>query len=171
MTRKDISILSFKVLGVYAFINAIDKLTDVSYYIFQNKNMHDRTATTALNFLIISGPILLLTFCGLLLWYTAPLLANSIFKSIAPEKKTDASLANIQTIAFSIIGLSILATGLPDLVNVILVILTSTSIEGGRSSMIHIIIVLLLKLFLGLWLFFGSRRIVNFLGYEKGDGN
>ena len=161
MRRKEIAVLSFKVLSLYAFIKAIDKLTDTFYYIFQNKYMHDNT--TVLNILIISGPLLLLTLCGLLLWYTAPLLSNSIFKSIVPENKTDASLANIQMIAFSTIGLFILATGLPDLVNVVLVILTSTSIERGGGSMIHIVIVLILKISLGLWLLFGSRSIANFI--------
>lgn len=160
MRRKEIAVLSFKVLSLYAFIKAIDKLTDIFYYIFQNKNMHDNTTV---NILIISGPLLLLALCGLLLWYTAPLLSNSIFKSIVPENKTDASLANIQMIAFSTIGLFILATGLPDLVNVVLVIVTSTLIEGGINSMIHIVIVLILKNSLGLWLLFGSRSIVNFV--------
>jgi hypothetical protein len=168
MKRKEIAILSFKLLSLYAFIKAIDRSPDIFYYFFQSDIMHDYK--TLLNFLMISVPILLLASCGLLLWYTAPLLADSIFKAIPEESKNGASLVNIQIVAFSTIGLFLLARALPDLVNVVLVILTSSSIQGGRSSMIHIVIVFVFKVALGLWLLFGSKKIVNFIESVRDKG-
>ena len=161
MTRIDISILTFKVISIYAFIKAIDKMTDIMYYILQYENMHEHSAF--LNLIIISLPILLLAICGILLWSLAPVLSNFIFKTQQEENKTDISLTSIQMVAFSTIGLFVLASSLPDFVNVILVIITSKSVEGGETSMIHMVIVLILKISLGLWLFFGTRSIVNFI--------
>jgi len=93
MTKKEIATLSFKVLSFYALIRAIDKMPDILYFISEN----DLRGLSILNFVTAAVPPLLLGLCGVLLWYAAPLLASSVFKSTMPEDKSDASLANIQT--------------------------------------------------------------------------
>ena len=166
MTKREIAILSFKVLSIYAFIQAIDKSYYILYY-FIYKNQLD--VASKLNLIMTSVPALLSAICGILLWYTAPLLAASIFKSIAPDDGSQASLVNLQMAAFSVVGLFILATGLPDLVNVVVVMLTTTSIQGGTRSMIHNIVVLVLKIALGLWLLLGSHGLVKFIRSTQRD--
>jgi hypothetical protein len=156
MTKRDIAILSFKVLGVYAFMQAIDKSYYILYYLIY-KNQFD--IASKLNLVLTSVPTLLSAICGILLWFTAPSLAASIFKSIGPEDASQASLVDVQMVAFSIVGLFILATGFPDLVNVVVVMLTA--MPGGNRAMIHNIVVLVLKIALGLWLLLGSRNLVK----------
>jgi hypothetical protein len=68
-------------------------------------------------------------------------------------------------IAFSVVGLFILATGFPNLVNVVLMMLTAAP---GRA-MIHTVVVLLLKIALGLWLLLGSRGLVKFIRSTQRD--
>jgi hypothetical protein len=96
-------------------------------------------------------------------------LAAVIFKSTPPEDKSHASLTNIQMTAFSVVGIFILATGFPDLVNVVVVMLTASSIRGGTLPMIHNIVVLVLKIALGLWLLLGSHGLVKFIRSTQRD--
>jgi len=169
MTKRDIATLSFKVLSIYALIRAIDKLSDIFYINFQGYD----NKTIILNLALISVPLILLVICSLLLWFFAPLLANSIFKSIIPEDKSDASLENIQRIAFSIVGLYLIASGLPELVNMVTIfvtpLMTSVPVRGGLSPMINLSIVFILKIALGLWLLLGSRGLINFIRSTRRD--
>ena len=166
MKNREIAILSFKVLSIYAFIAAIDKSHYFLYYLVYGNQLD---IPDKFNIVLTSIPPLLLALCGAILWFAAPLLATSIFKPTVPEDGSQASLANIQMVAFSVVGLFILATGLPDLVNVVAVMLTSASIQGGARSMIHNIVVLVLKIALGLWLLLGSHGLVRFIRSTQRD--
>jgi len=166
MTKREIAVLSFKVLSLYAFIEAIDKSNYILYYLYYKDQMGlDKKFDIALT----SVPPLLSAICGIGLWFAAPLLAKSIFKSEVPEDGTQASLVNVQTTAFSVVGLFLLATGFPNLVNVVLIILTSTSIQGSSRVMIHNIVGFVLKIALGLWLLLGSRGLVKFIRSMQHD--
>ena len=89
-------------------------------------------------------------------------MASSVSKSAAFENKPDASLADIQTVAFTVVGLFLLATALPEMVNVIVIFFTLW-VVGSKPTLIHNIIALFLKVGLGLWLLLGSRGFVNFI--------
>ncbi len=159
MTREEISILSLKLLSLYAFITALEYLPDIIYYVSENSKMDE--LLTILSFFSILLPGLLLTLCGLLLWYQAPLLTNAIFKQNKQSYNTGASLFDIQMIAFSIIGLFIIATVFPDFIKIVLVQLISFPVEGRNEALIPDIVALIIKLIMGFWLLFDSRRIVT----------
>ena len=112
--------------------------------------------------LIKTIPPLLLVLCGALLWYVAPFLASSVFKSAAFENEPNASLADIQTVAFTVIGLFLLASALPEIVNAVIIYFTMW-VVGSKTALIQNIIVLFLKVALGLWLLLGSRGLANFI--------
>ena len=160
MTKREMASLSFKVLSIYTFIRVIDQLQYVFYY-FQNEPVLENLLTKIL-------PPLLLLFCGGLLWYLAPFLASSVFKSSTPENEPSASLADIQTVAFTVVGLFLLASALPEMVNVIVISFTLWVI-GSKPALIHNIIVLFLKVGLGLWLLLGSRGFVKFIRSTQRD--
>ena len=164
MNKREIAVLSFKVLSFYALIQAIGKLSDVIYHILEG--IPD--GTFAGNLLLKSIPPTLLTLCSILLWYFAPLLATNIFKSTMQEDKTEISSVDIPMIAFSVVGLCLLATALPNVADLVLVLYSfvGTPIVEINSIVIYNIFVLLLKVILGLWLLFDSRRIVNYV-YQK----
>jgi hypothetical protein len=164
MNKREIAILSFRVLSFYALIEAIGKLSNVIYYILQGISEE----TFVMNVLLQSIPLILLTLCGILLWYIAPLLATSIFKSTIQEKETKISSVDIQIIAFSVVGLCLLATALPNVAEFVLVFYSFlvTPISESNTILFHSIILFVLKIILGLWLLFDSRRIVNYI-YRK----
>ncbi len=154
MTKREIAILSFKVLSIYTFIRVIDQLQYVFYY-FQ-------TEPFLQNLLIKTLPPLLLLICGGLLWYLASYLASSVFKSSLSENEPNASLADIQRIAFMVVGLFLIASALPELVNIVITSLTLWVI-GGKPVLIKLIIVFFLKVGLGFWLLLGSHGIIKLI--------
>ncbi len=164
MNKKEIAILSFKVLSFYAFIEAIGKLSDVIYHILEGT--HDENFV--MNILLKSIPLILLSLCSILLWRLAPLLATNIFKTATQEDKTEISSVDIPVIAFSVVGLCLLATALSNVANFIILLLSylGTPIAEIKSIVIYNIFILLLKVILGFWLLFDSRRIVNYV-YRK----
>jgi hypothetical protein len=88
MTKREIAVLSFKVLSLYAFIEAIDKSNYILYYLYY-KNQLD--FGQKFDIVLTPVPPLLSAICGIGLWFGAPLLAKSIFKSEVPEDGTQAS--------------------------------------------------------------------------------
>ncbi len=165
MTKRQAAILSFKVLSVYAMIRAIDRSYDIIYYIFYRAQL-DQGGRYNLG--LISIPSLLWVLCGILLWFIAPFLATSIFKS-THEEEPRASSGDIQEIAFSVVGLFVLAMALPDLVSVVAIMLTFASTRGAGSAMIDRLVVIVAKSVLGLWLLLGSHGIVRFLRAMQHD--
>jgi hypothetical protein len=166
MTKKEVAILSFKVLSIYAFIRVIETLPYVLYSLFGNA---DRKILIS-NFLIIIIPPLLLLLCGVLLWYMASSLASSLYNSVAIENEPHASLRDIQSVAFSVVGLFLLASSLPRIVSSIVIFYTMWTTEVvGKHALIESIIVSLLKISLGLWLLLGSRGLVKFIRSTQRD--
>jgi hypothetical protein len=156
MTKKEIATLSFKVLSLYAFIKVIDKLAYIISFISKN----DLSGASRINTIQMAVPALSLLFCGILLWYTAPLLASSIFKETVSEDKPNASLMDIQIVAFSVVGLFLLANSLPFFVRAALwYSMGSFSVKELAGD----ITAFLLQSILGFWLLLGSRGVVKFI--------
>ena len=164
MTKREIATLSFKVLSLYAFMKAIDKLSTLIYYAY-------RLSVTGIpNFIIYVAPVLLFFLCGGLLWFLSPLLASSISKSTVPEDNAAASLLSIQAVAFSVVGLYMLADSLPAIVRSTIWHFTSASLYMGKSSpLLGDIMGSLVQIVLGLWLLFGSRGLVKFINSMRHD--
>ncbi len=162
MTKKEIAILSFKVLSIYSAIQGLTVLPNVLFSISKN-TLNDSTYV-----LFKAAPPLLLIICGALLWYGAPLLASSIFRATVSENGPGASLQDIQVVAFSVVGLVLLSYALPDLVNYVM-FKVFAPFGGGKSALFYWIVLTSLKIVLGLWLLFGSRGLVNFINSMRRD--
>ncbi len=166
MTKRETAVLSFKVMSVYAIIKAIAKVPDILYFISAN----DLTGLSMLAFVSMALQPLSLVLCGLVLWYIAPLLASFIFKSTVSEDKSDTSPESIQATAFSIAGLFLLGSVLPDLLKSATMhyAIVAYSVQG-RSPLTGTIIISVLQIVLGLWLLLGSRGLVNFIRSMRRD--
>ena len=159
MTKREIATLSFKVLSIYALIKAIDYLSPLINYM----SKYRLSEVSILNFTFYAAPMLLFLLCGGLLWFLSPLLASSISKSTIAEDAA-ASLLSIQAVAFSIVGLYMVANSLPAIVRSTIWHFTSASLYMGKSSpLLGDIMGSLVQIVLGLWLFFGSRGLVSFI--------
>ena len=165
MKKHDIAILSFKILSIYAVIQFIYQFYTFVYYISYEKQLE---LDQKYSLLLSSVPSLLMALCAIILWFSAPMFANLIFKNDDNEINSQSSLADIQRVAFSVLGMYLIATSLPAVVEIILVIQMTSEVKNGSGSMVPTIVEILLKGILGVWLLFGSNGIVNFLRYMNG---
>jgi len=165
MTKREIATLSFKVLSLYAFLRVIDKLASIIRFLF-NRNLTEIDQMDRLNTMILAIPSLAMLFCGILLWYTAPLLASLIFEADVSEDKASASLMDIQTVAFSVVGLFILASSLPFFVRAV-VWYTMSGLKVKELA--GDIVAFLSQGVLGFWLLFDSRGILRFISSMRRD--
>jgi hypothetical protein len=160
MTKKEVAVLSFKVLSIYAFVKALDRSYDILYYLFR-KDQLGEAARTSLG--LKSIPSLLWAASGIVLWFIAPLLATSIFKTTTPEEEPAASSEAIREIAFSIVGLFVLAMSLPDFVSTVAIMVVFPPGPGSGNVMAYSTALLVAKLLLGFWLLLGSHGIAKFV--------
>jgi len=166
MTKKEIATLSFKVMSVYAIIQATAQVPSTLYFMSTN----DLSGIGMLTFVSVALEPLSWILCGLVLWFAAPLLASLIFKSTVSESVSDTSIKDIQITAFSLAGLYLLASILPELLKSLTMhyAMNAYSVRG-ESPLTGTIIISVLQIILGLWLLLGSRGLVNFIRSTRRD--
>lgn len=157
MTKKEIATLSFKLLSLYAILQLIDKLGYIISYLMYG----DLSGAKFMNFIIWAVPPVLFLICGILLWYTAAPLAASLFKTTGSDDSSNASLIDIQIVAFSVVGLFVLAESFPNFVRLVVWYYLANAIQ--KSPLAGDGAAFLLRSVFGFWLLFGSRGIVNFI--------
>ncbi|MDA3839184.1 MAG: hypothetical protein PF574_09425 [Candidatus Delongbacteria bacterium] len=171
MTKKDILAVANKILGIYLVIRAIESLETIALAVKSVKRLLPSEWTRAIWVLSASiVPFLLyigLSFC-LIKW------ANPIAAKLCARDLTNGEISGIgkdalQEIAFSTVGVFIIANALPLLTQII----TQLSYQGEWKQRIApgmwvIIAGVAIQLAIGIYLFFGSRRLVGLLKKSTG---
>jgi len=157
MTSNDIAKLCFKLLAVYFVMQFIYQAENIGKY-FIYSNQIDEYVTA--RYIVAILPAILFFIFGLILWFIAPYLANSVFKPSPAKKRRRVPLENFHSVAFSVAGLFLLATSLSQIVEYI-VYNVKLSSNTEHSPLTHLIIIAILKIILGVWLILGSKGIVN----------
>jgi hypothetical protein len=104
------------------------------------------------------------------LWFIASSLALRIFKSAESESIADTSIQSIQITAFSIAGLYLVASVLPELLKSVAMDYSMRAYAvHGASPLTGTIIISVLQIVFGLWLLLGSRGLVNFIRSTRRD--
>ncbi len=165
MKKSEIAILSFKVLSIYAVIQSIYQVYNFLYFLSYQKQLE---TGEKYNLLLAFIPSLLMILCAIILWFGAPILASKIFKDDKQKIDTSSSYGNLQSVAFSVVGLFLLSTSLPAVVEVVLVTLVASDTTNSIGALTPAIVEIILKVTLGTWLLFGSQGFVNFLMYMNG---
>jgi hypothetical protein len=166
MTKRESATLCFKVMSVYAIIQATAKVSYVIYYIFTN-NLSENDRLSIISWFI--EPLSWLA-CGFVLWFIASSLALRIFKSAESESIADTSIQSIQITAFSIAGLYLVASVLPELLKSVAMDYSMRAYAvHGASPLTGTIIISVLQIVFGLWLLLGSRGLVNFIRSTRRD--
>ena len=156
MTRTDVSILAFKIFSIPAFFYGLAFLPHFLKAIFAEPEAGSSFLIFA-NSLSFTVP----TLFGLALWFGAKKLAHYVF----PEPLLDSggiSAAELQSVAFSVVGLALLVFSIESFVWAVAYISdfgpnTPTSQKIAGST------IFTLKLAIGIWLLLGSTGIVSFI--------
>jgi hypothetical protein len=157
MTSNDIAKLCFKLLAVYFVMQLFYQAENIVNYLLYSNEMQEYVKA---NYIAAILPSILFLLFGLILWFIAPHLANSIFKPKPAEKKSRVPVENFHSVAFSVAGLFLLIMSLSGIVEYIVYDIKLAD-STGRHSLNHLIIIAIIKMVLGVWLILGSKGIVN----------
>jgi hypothetical protein len=128
----------------------------VNYFLYSNEMQEYVKA----KYIVAIFPFTLFFLFGLILWFIAPYLANSVFKPSPAEKKSRVPVENFHSVAFSVAGLFLFATSFFQIIEYIVYNIKLSS-NTEHSPLTHLIIIAILKIILGVWLILGSKGIVN----------
>lgn len=111
MTRNDIAKLSFKLLAVYFIMQLFYHTQDILWYLFfsDGRQLYLRT-----QYIASVLPSILIALTGIILWFIAPYLANTIFNPKQDEEKMPVSLESFHSVAFSLAVFSSLSGRSPE---------------------------------------------------------
>jgi len=174
MTKKEIVSLSLKLAGIYCLIMAITHLayaipSVVSSLRRQGLGFWDMLISIApfVSLLLSLTPFVLLLLFGVYLIFSNKLPSKIASSMIQEEKTTSFTFQDIQVLAFSIIGVWLLASAIPNLIQPIvqIIVVHSTSQRPvsvfQNSFYISQIVTAVLKLALGIYLFSGGKGLVK----------
>ncbi|MCK5706535.1 MAG: hypothetical protein KAI43_02690 [Candidatus Aureabacteria bacterium] len=166
MNKDEIVTLSLKITGIYGIIQLITK----SNFLIGSLFTVIRTNTIegllyAIFFALI--PLVLFIYLIYVLLFKTPSLSKKILASESNEKSNPINSKEIQVLAFSIIGVWVLASTIPSFIQT----LAYYSFSKENSELAKTVNITLstrthffglsLKLIIGLYLFIGSKGLVN----------
>lgn len=177
INSKDLAYISIRVLSIYFFIQALLILSELinisvyNYMIFPNLGEENNISTLNLLFGTMA-PFVILLAISIILWIFTDRISNYLLPSnndVRDGVESKTNIDEIQYIAFSIIGVFILANTLPQTFNLIPSILMLNDISFqliNTTYKIEIIFsfsVYVVKLLIGLGLIFGSKGLTGIL--------
>ena len=177
MTKREVAVLACKILGVYFFIVSLSGFAFTVSMVFANFSRGTEDSMSNVRFVGLVGPIPVIVL-SILLWFLADRIAGRMVSGT--EGSTEVSkltAADIQAIAFSVVGMLVLTRFFPQLAQLIvnLSILDRYDHAPMDAMTKGRIGGLIVQLAIGLWLLLGSRGLVGFLktvreaGLEKSE--
>jgi len=162
MNRHFYTSLAFKIFGLYCVIQGLNSIPFLFKFNFEGWM-----------FLAI-GPIFFPLIAGIFLFLFANGIANYL---VGPKQdnmvKDTIHIDEIRSVAFSIVGLFILARILPQISQLISPFVWIRVIEDGEISgkmtslVVEMIPALLIQIFIGLWLFLRPNSVINLLKLKQ----
>ena len=163
MTKKEIVSLSLKLAGIYCLIMAISHFG----YAIPSVVILGRRGFWSMLLLLSLTPFVLLLLFGVYLIFSSKLPSKMASSMIQEEKTTCFTFQDIQVLAFSIIGVWLLSSAIPNfirnIVEIMVMHLTSQqSVPVFRDKyFISRIVAAVLKSALGIYLFSGSKGLAK----------
>jgi len=173
MNKLDLCKITFKFFGVASILKALDSTRNFIIIPFSFTNESEKLMF--IHMVITSiVPFILLLSAGIVLWLRSDYFAKLLMNDIESTEKSEISIENIQMIVFSSIGLFILVTTIPDLVQVLSksIIIHKQWFLPAYDSDIQLTEIprVVVKLILGIYLFLGSRGIGALLNTLRDAG-
>lgn len=178
MKKQEITSIALKLLGVFAFLSAISMLQFLSIFITQFASARQMPPEGWRILALSLLPFVLLICASTILVTRGESLASRLFPACATEETPQKAFSanEIQTIAFSVMGLYVFLTALPKLAEVGLTLFSGILANTpdvirwtGRRSWI-LGASALIQAVLGLLLFLQARGVSNLWHRIRGRG-
>jgi len=156
MTKEQIVALAVKLFAVFLLIYGLGSIGSIIPISYLDTIPASAWMTVAVLAIFFMGIVLLLWFFPLLV--TRKLMPSDEIK----QGESIASIKDIDVIAFSVLGLWVLTSAVPDMVYWILMwmtILSKTTGDAMLTEQVISTIVTVLELIMGVWLLMGARGL------------
>lgn len=172
MTKREIAVLACKILAIYVALQAVSPLA-YGVVSLGDAILRGRWEVQVGQILALILAIVPYVVIGTILWWQANRLATHMVSGMteaqAPEVKVIET--DIQPIAFSVVGLLILAEAFASAVS----LLSTVLYQNWRSLLASVTLYndaveTVTRLAVGLWLLLGSRGLAKFLNRVRGLG-
>jgi len=173
LNYKKFTAIALKILSLYIFIQSLIHLSRIaSYYIIPLFTVNIKPQEESLVNLIVNFiPFLVLVVVGLFLWVYSEKFASIIIKENQQTslESTNINYQELQSVAFSVVGVVVTTIALPEFFTAVGSLINF--LEIGRDyatnqfkiEITFHVIEKVIKLILGVGLFFGGRGLTNLL--------
>jgi len=167
MTKKEIVSLSLKLAGIYCLIMSISysgfAIMSARSALKQGFWEMLTSITPFVSLLLSFTPVVLLLLFGVYLIFSSKLPSKMAASIIQEEKTTSFTFQDIQVLAFSIIGVWLLSSAIPNFIQAIVqtTIMYSRSRQSVSVYFMSQIVAAVLKLALGIYLFSGGKCVAK----------
>lgn len=166
MLAKDLGNLAFKIFGIYFIVQGLIALSHLAVFSVSNDPNSWLWLTVA-----ALAPIIVPVVAGLLLLVFSQPLSQKLFGSIKSPVSWNITIEQLQAVAFSVVGVFVLALSAPRLVNLAVyyaLVPSETHMPAERTAITYSqIAALILQFIIGLGLLFGSKGVVGLLRYFR----
>ena len=169
MTKREVASLALKLSGIYALIVSVSSFHTMMFMISSVGAQYADHPGQGPNFALLAIgsviPLLLLLFLGFYLIAASERLSKRLFpQDVEKDEISALSSEDMQTIAFSVVGLLLLTRAFPGLCRVILQISSALRFKNfsaliTRTGILQNSVVAVVQLALGLYLFLGSKGL------------
>jgi len=160
MTKREIFVVALKLFGIYLLVRSIEALRAMGYFFVATF-----TSGPQGRWFFLGDILPLLFYLGgayCLIKWAEPIAVRLSGKEEAPEVKAVVEKDSLQQIAFSAVGVFIIAAALPRISQTV----ANLSVQWSELEILRIwaaIVGLALQLGIGLFLFFGSKGLAGLL--------
>lgn len=167
MSKKEVAILSCRILAIYSVLSAARAL---NYLMILEQMFQSNTWPGSIILILISSamPSVLLCVFGVVLWLKAEKIAACMLPVSGETVESPVlSIAEVQSAAFSVVGVMILAEVIPQLAQTASNIIIMHKLgylpqnQWFLTNDISRMVGMAIQLILGFWLFFGSRGMAG----------
>ena len=179
MTKRDIAILSLKLMAIYAIFLAIKNSGYIISFLGEVLKGNLSFISSCVAIVASVVPFIFYCFCAFLLWKYSDALAVGITRDMDTQDSSCAiSKTDVQLIAFSIIGLYVLVSGVPNMIAHLVQLVdlyisqSKTGIMPTRqlSGLWSYFIADMFQIVFGLWLFISPSALVRLWhGFQQGS--
>jgi hypothetical protein len=163
---RDVAIVAFRITAIFFWVYGLRFFPKVVILWPTSVMGGDNTEFYA-NAISFAAPV----FMGCLLWFFSKSLASRLFGEAVASPFSSLSGFELQSVAFSVVGLVVLVSSIRDIVWTI-VFFVDSGPNLPRSNLLGTVASALLTVGVGLWLLLGSRGIVGAIhGLRKKASN
>lgn len=169
MTNREVGLLTFRSLAIYSGILALQQSERIVTF-WPNESV---TESSSFIFIQTFTPLLLLSGCSIVIWLVSPRVVHKMFHPTGNNEEHGMNIDTIKTLIYSTVGLLLLVDTIRDLVKALFLVMSTVPYDINDVQTLKqrnfIVVVTILKLGIGFWLFLGNRAILQILGKVRGE--